>query len=148
MLKGRVAIVDPSPAGPTGTLVSEFGRAGYGCVYVQSTPVRPKMYESVVPTGFVDEIVHDGDLDRTIGLLSRHEPVAVVPDSEFGVPFADLLSERMGLLTNGTAFSPARRDKYRMIETVKRRGCAAPGNCSSRTPTNWPPGTGSWAAGS
>lgn len=122
MLKGRVAIVDPSPAGPTGNLVSEFGRAGYECVYVQSTPVRPKMYEAVVPTGFVDEIVHDGDLDRTLALLSRHEPVAVVPDSEFGVPFADLLSERTGLPTNGTGLSAARRDKYRMIETIRAAG--------------------------
>ncbi|NBM21025.1 ATP-grasp domain-containing protein [Streptomyces sp. GC420] len=122
MLKGRVAIVDPSPPGPTGTLVSEFGKAGYQSVYVQSTPVRPRMYESLVPTGYADEIVHDGDLARTIERLSRHEPVAVVPDSEFGVPFADLLSERMGLPTNGTRLSPARRDKYRMIETVKAAG--------------------------
>ncbi|MFE6689173.1 ATP-grasp domain-containing protein [Streptomyces sp. NPDC057743] len=122
MSKGRVAIVDGGPAGPTGNLVSEFTAAGYDCVYVQSTEVRPARFASVVPTGFVAEIVHDGDLERTIALLAPHEPVAVIPDSEFGVPFADLLSERMGLLTNGTKYSSARRDKYEMIETIKAAG--------------------------
>ncbi|MHB6905331.1 ATP-grasp domain-containing protein [Streptomyces sp. CB02959] len=122
MLKGYVAIVDASPAGLSGGLVSEFEKAGYASVHVQSVPVRPKMYEKVVPTGYVGEVVHDGDLDRTIELLSAYQPVAVLPDSEFGVPFADLLSEKLGLPTNGTDKSLARRDKYVMIETIKAAG--------------------------
>lgn len=122
MVKGYVALVDASPACRSGGLVAAFRECGYESVHVQSVPVRPKFYESVVPTGFAAEVVHHGDLDATLAELARYEPVAVVPDSEFGVAFADLLSERLGLPTNGTAGSAARRDKYVMVEKIKAAG--------------------------
>ncbi|MFE7272062.1 hypothetical protein [Streptomyces sp. NPDC057623] len=54
--------------------------------------------------------------------MGAYAPVAVVAGSEFGVEFADRLSEALDLPTNGTALSPARRDKFRMIETIKAAG--------------------------
>ncbi|GAA3486476.1 MULTISPECIES: ATP-grasp domain-containing protein [Streptomyces] len=122
MVRGHVALVDASPACLSGGLVAAFKEAGYACVHVQSTAVRPKLYQKVVPTGFVAEVVHRGDLDETLRELSRYDLRAVIPDSEYGVGFADLLSERLGLLTNGTAGSLARRDKYVMVEKIKAAG--------------------------
>ncbi|MGW3074703.1 hypothetical protein [Kitasatospora sp. NPDC001132] len=44
---------------------------------------------------------------------------------------ADDLSERLGLASNGTALSSARRDKYVQIETIKAQG--VPGMRQLRT---------------
>ena len=45
--------------------------------------------------------------------------------AETGVELADMLSERMGLITNGTAKSEARRNKYVMGETIRAAGIRA-----------------------
>jgi biotin carboxylase len=127
VVNGYVALVDASPACRSGGLVGAFEELGYASVHVQSTPVRPRFYESVVPTGFADEVVHHGDLEETLRELSRYAPVAVIPDSEYGVAFADLLSERLGLPTNGTRGSTARRDKYVMVEKIKAAGLRGAG---------------------
>jgi hypothetical protein len=46
----------------------------------------------------------------------------VIPGAETGVELADQLSSRLGLRTNGTAKSIARRNKYYMGETVRATG--------------------------
>ncbi|MEU1037947.1 ATP-grasp domain-containing protein [Streptomyces sp. NPDC005551] len=120
-VKGHVVIVDAYH--PTRRLAPEFVKAGYACVRVQSTPEVPKVYRSTFSLdNYAANIVHQGDLAETVRAVSAYEPVAVVPGGEFGVEFADVLSEAMSLPTNGTALSPARRDKYTMVETVKKAG--------------------------
>ncbi|MGK5729551.1 ATP-grasp domain-containing protein [Streptomyces sp. URMC 124] len=101
-----------------------FIRAGYSCVRVQSSPQPPGVYASSRPAleNYVANLVHDGDLARTVAELRAYDPVAVVPGGEYGVAFADVLSEALGLPTNGTALSRARRDKAEMAETVRRAG--------------------------
>ncbi|MGW8987346.1 ATP-grasp domain-containing protein [Streptomyces parvus] len=59
---------------------------------------------------------------ETARRVAALRPVAVVAGQEPGVPLADLMSEMLGLPTNGTALSAARRDKYRMIEAVRKAG--------------------------
>ena len=51
--------------------------------------------------------------------------IAVLAGAETGVELADQLSERMGLTTNGTALSEARRNKYVMGETIRAAGVRA-----------------------
>lgn len=60
--------------------------------------------------------------ERTAARLAEFGPVAVLAGNEPGVLLADELSERLGVATNGTALSPARRDKYEMIEALRRAG--------------------------
>lgn len=60
--------------------------------------------------------------ERTAARLAEFEPFAVLAGNEPGVLLADELSERLGVATNGTALSPARRDKYEMIEALRRAG--------------------------
>ncbi|MEU8432823.1 ATP-grasp domain-containing protein [Streptomyces sp. NPDC029216] len=120
-VKGHVVIVDAYH--PTRRLAPEFVKAGYACVRVQSTPEIPKVYRSTFSLdNYAANIVHRGDLAETVRAVSAYGPVAVVPGGEFGVEFADVLSEALSLPTNGTALSPARRDKYTMVETIKRAG--------------------------
>ncbi|GGX60649.1 ATP-grasp domain-containing protein [Streptomyces hiroshimensis] len=104
-----------------------FIRAGYSCVRVQSSAQPPGVYASSRPAleNYVANLVHDGDLARTVAELRAYDPVAVVPGGEYGVAFADVLSEALGLPTNGTALSRARRDKAEMAEAVRRAGLRA-----------------------
>jgi biotin carboxylase len=102
-----------------------FRAQGYECVHLQSTPEIPSVYaSSFQPSDFVANIVHDADLARTAAALAEYSPVGLLPGVERAVLLADTLSEQLGLPTNGTELSPARRDKFRMIETVKAAGVA------------------------
>ncbi|MCS0634252.1 ATP-grasp domain-containing protein [Streptomyces sp. LP05-1] len=101
----------------------EFRKAGYECVRVQSTPDSPAAFaDSLDLTLYADNIVHTGDLDETVRAVSAYEPAAVFAGHEFGVEFADRLSEAMNLPTNGSKLSAARRNKFSMIETIKAAG--------------------------
>lgn len=119
-----VCVVDSY--GLSKSLVDEFVRRGAAVLRVQSTPEVPAAYRGPFDlSGYVGNIVHRGDLAATARAVAAHEPVAVVPGGEIGVELADALGESLGLPTNGTALSAARRDKYVMIETIRRAGVAA-----------------------
>lgn len=118
----RVVVVDAYAT--TKMLADEFRAAGVELVRVQSSPVVPALFQGrpFDPADYVDDIVHDGDLAATIARCRAHEPLAVVVGEEPGVELADVLSAELGLLTNGVELSSARRNKYDMIETVRRAG--------------------------
>ncbi|MEU1214157.1 ATP-grasp domain-containing protein [Streptomyces sp. NPDC005791] len=103
-----------------------FRARGYTCVHVQSTATIPAAYEqSFQPGDFVANIVHDGDVARTLAAVAEYAPTALLAGIERAVILADQLGEELGLPTNGTSLSLARRDKFRMIETVREAGAPA-----------------------
>jgi biotin carboxylase len=119
--RDRIVIVDAYSSAKR--LAPLFDEAGYECVHVQSTREVPPVYAaSFLPAQFVDNLVHYGDLAETLAALEKLEPSYVLAGMETGVELADALSEVLGLPSNGTALSAARRDKYLMIETIKAHG--------------------------
>ncbi|MFJ4675898.1 biotin carboxylase [Kitasatospora sp. NPDC088783] len=125
----RVAVVDAF--GAAFGHVDAFGAVGGEVVQVQSTPELPFGVDPVDPGRFGRVLVHDGGVDALAERLAALRPVAVLAGRETGVELADALSERLGLPSNGTAASAARRDKYVQIETLKARG--VPGMRQLRT---------------
>ena len=108
----------------SGAYIAEFARLGVAALHVQSTAeFLPKMVPPDL-SGYRETFVcADADaVDAVLDRLRGHAPIAVIAGQEPGVPLADLLSERLGVATNGTAKSPARRDKFTMIETVRAAG--------------------------
>ena len=87
--------------------------------------------QGLIPKGlqlvFEAVICYNEDLDELVESLRRTHTdiVAVIPGAETGVELADMLSEKMGLRTNGTALSEARRNKFVMGETIKSAGLRA-----------------------
>jgi carbamoylphosphate synthase large subunit len=123
--QAHIVVVDAyRPVRPLVTAIREYG---YSCVRVQSTSDTPPVYAGPpsIADDFVANIVHTGDFEATLDAVSAFDPVAVLAGGEVGVEFADRLSEELGLLTNGTARSAARRDKYLMIETLRAAGLNA-----------------------
>jgi hypothetical protein len=105
-------------------LPAAFARLGVDVLHVQSTPeLMPSMLGPTMDE-FVANLVCAGEsqVDATVTRLREYAPIAVLAGQEPGVPLADTLGERLGLATNGTALSLARRDKYRMIEAVRAAG--------------------------
>jgi biotin carboxylase len=98
-----------------------FARAGADCVHVQSTP---EFIDATPPpdlTPYEANVVHV-DIDKTVAALSGYPVVCVVAGQEAGVLLADELSDAMGLPTNGARTARLRRNKYEMIEALRRAG--------------------------
>jgi hypothetical protein len=126
----------------SGAFVAEFARLGIAALHVQSTAeFLPKMVPPDLSV-YEDTFVCAGAdaVDATVDRLRAYAPIAVIAGQEPGVPLADLLSERLGVATNGTAGSAARRDKFTMIETVRAAGLHCAGQFVSADPdriTDW-----------
>ncbi|MEU4565203.1 ATP-grasp domain-containing protein [Micromonospora sp. NPDC023956] len=126
----------PPPTGPTVVMVDvyaptmrlarAFADAGCAVVRVRSTPEIPAVYQGhadpAAEAFFADTVVHQGDVELTGKAVAAHDPVAVLTGGELGVELADRLSETLGLTSNGTRRSAARRDKYLQIATVRTAG--------------------------
>ncbi|MBW1595854.1 ATP-grasp domain-containing protein [Streptomyces sp. JJ38] len=125
MTSRHIALVDTYALSQR--LAAGFASAGFTPIRVQSTVEVPALYEGKPdPHPYAAEIVHEGDVAKTAEQVAAFRPLAVVAGGEIGVELADALSEHLaeelGLPTNGTALSRARRDKFAMIETVKSHG--------------------------
>lgn len=149
----------PTRSEPTAVIVDGYSSANYypaafrqrgiEVVHVQSSAqLRPAMIPPDL-TQYADNIVCAGpaDLDGVVERLAGRRPIAVLAGQEPGVILADLLSERLGVATNGTALTAARRDKYRMIETLRAAGLACARQFKSGDPhelAGWAQRLGDW----
>jgi biotin carboxylase len=102
-----------------------FADAGCGVIQVQSTAELPFGVEPAPEDAFSRVLVAHDDIDLIAEKLAELRPLAVLPGRETGVELADTLSERLGLPSNGTALSSARRDKYLQIERLRECGVPA-----------------------
>jgi biotin carboxylase len=125
----------------TGTfLPAAFARLGARVLHVRST--REWMTTMLAPNlaEYLGEVVHE-DEETTVQKLTPYAPACVVAGQEPGIPLADRLSELMGLATNGSRLSAARRDKYEMIEVLRAAGIA----CADQFKTGDPAAVVGWA---
>ncbi|MGW1074435.1 ATP-grasp domain-containing protein [Streptomyces sp. NPDC002537] len=117
-----------------------FAASGTRVIHVQSTPELIPTMQPPDLSAYAENIVST-DHDALAGLLRPYDPVCVVPGQESAVRLADRLSEALGIATNGTEFSPARRDKYEMIETLRRAGV----RCAEQFKSGDPEALAGWA---
>ncbi|MGW0737718.1 ATP-grasp domain-containing protein [Streptomyces sp. NPDC002851] len=119
--KGRAVGVLVDAYGTGNYLPAAFNRLGIDVIHVQSSAEPIARMQPWDRTAYLDWLVHnpDGSTERA---LKEIEPRFVLPGQEPGVLLADRLSEALDVRTNGTTFSDARRDKYKMIETVSAAG--------------------------
>ncbi|CRK58215.1 Argininosuccinate lyase [Alloactinosynnema sp. L-07] len=111
---------------PTLALAVAFLDTGASVVRVQSTVDALPFYRSHPDLSwFADNIVHFGDVDATRDAVAKHQPDLVITAGEPGVELADQLSEALGLPTNGTHHSAARRNKFAQNETLRAAGLRA-----------------------
>ena len=128
-----VGVVDPFSTGAV--LASVICKAGFKVIAIYSANLEQlAALAGLVPEGlsltFSSVLGFDEDISvMATNLLAdcgrREQLVAVLAGTETGVELADKLSEYLGLRTNGTALSEARRNKYVMGETIRAAGVRA-----------------------
>jgi ATP-grasp domain-containing protein len=141
---------DGTPAPPVAVLVDayvsgrylqpEFAALGADVLHVQGTPALMPSMPPPDLSVYAENIVHES-VERTVAELSAYRPVCVIAGQEPGVRLADTLAERLGVPANGTALSPARRDKYLMAETLRAAGL----RCAEQTRGADPEALADWA---
>ena len=120
----------------TGAVVANsLYKMGYKVICVLSADLKDllKMIPEGLEVEFAATITLDVDAEHSEGIKSVIDQihavglpiVAIFAGAETGVELADELSEIMGLRTNGTAQSDARRNKFVMGETVRAAGLRA-----------------------
>ena len=116
-LKPAIAIVD---AYSSGALLAPAARERqHPCIMVQSTATIPPMYRPSFRAGDFDLIIGPrSSVAETCSELRRRNVAYVLAGSEMGVELADQISARMGLTTNGTRLSSARRNKSLMGDVL------------------------------
>jgi len=122
---GAVAIVDPYSSGRY--LVSELHKRGIPIVCVRSSLKLGAFFLGSYETHkqyYVSTVDHGGDVQSTARALltGKHEIMAVIAGCEPGVELADALSENLGLASNGTELTWARRDKAGMQDRLRECG--------------------------
>lgn len=131
--KDAIIIVDTFSTGAL--LANALYAAGYKIICVLSGDLKDLL--DMKPEGleysFAETFILDTNIEEEIAvdkLLSDIRSLdlnllAVFAGAETGVELSDQLSERLGLRTNGTALTEARRNKYVMGETIRAAGIRA-----------------------
>ncbi|WP_228979446.1 ATP-grasp domain-containing protein [Streptomyces sp. DH12] len=105
----------------TGNLLpAAFAAHGARLVHVQTRRAVSTALPGPDLARFAGNLVYAGE--PTLDELRALAPAFVVAGQDSGVALADLISERLGLPTNGTALSTARWDKHAMGERLRARG--------------------------
>ncbi|MFD7233577.1 glutathione synthetase [Streptomyces sp. NPDC059881] len=123
---GVVAVV--APYGDGGRHAREYARHGWESVAV-TLPARslPGHHRgSADLTGYRHEVVHRGDLHRTLEQLRPLGVAAVVAGSGLGVALADHLAEGLGLPGNDPTTSALRTDRGLQAAALGDIGIAVP----------------------
>ncbi|CAE7762614.1 ddaF [Symbiodinium microadriaticum] len=125
-----VVIVDPFSTGAS--LAAHCYAMGYKIIAVYSAELdKLANLTNLIPQGLTLEFEAIIGFEADIGGMATKVracgfPVmAIMAGAETGVELADALSSNMGLRSNGTAQSEARRNKFVMGETVRRAGVRA-----------------------
>jgi biotin carboxylase len=94
---------------------------GYSCIHIKSSEELPSKYK-FDESNFIISLTYKNNLDEILTVLKPYRVKFCIPGYESGVELADLLSEKLGLPSNGSQYSQARRDKYLMNEVVTTAG--------------------------
>lgn len=122
-----VVIVDGLSSGAY--LAPRFKVRGIPCIHIMSRAAYPDGIQSMIPADlnttespYIENLVFEGDYGTIIRALGNYRIIGIIPGMELAVPFADTLSECMGLPSNGARGSPARRNKFLMQCALRHAG--------------------------
>ena len=118
---GKCIVVDAYCTGRH--LAPVITELGFDCIHVQSSDrIAPVYSDSFQPTTFRSNLKGWSDLDALSSTLEKYSPDYIIAGSDTGLELADYLSDRLGLPSNGTRKSEARRSKYLMHEILRQLG--------------------------
>lgn len=120
-----IAIVDAYSTG--NQLASLLADKGIRVIHIQSTEIIPDLLSgSFLSDTFDQNYVFSDDFEELVKHLKQQNPSHIVAGSETGILLADRLSNTLSLqYCNSYALSEARRDKFLMLEAIRKHGIHA-----------------------
>lgn len=118
-------------------LAPKLREMGYKVVHVHGAgkPPSEKLADTFHPEHYDLDIRHTGNRKKTLALLRKLNPVAIIPGAESGVLFADdfaaALHSEFGVPSNGVL--NARREKYEQGELLREAGIPVAKQLKSRS---------------
>lgn len=105
-----------------------FRAYGISCIHLFSDPTIANHFGAMVnQRDYVACLTHQGDLIRTLELLSKWKIAAVLHGLDSALTVAGAIANVLNLAyINEPGLSLARRHKFEMIETVRKAGLQAP----------------------
>lgn len=120
----RIVIVDGYSTGRE--LVRKLLDRNVECIHLCSAKEPPaKLARSFDPSPYDADLGYVGGEADAIDMIAPLKVDAVVAGSEYGVSFAEAVAHGLGLATNRIETLAARRNKFEMIEAVRRAGLRA-----------------------
>lgn len=114
------AIVDAYSSG--NLLAPEFIKKGYQVIHVRSKDYGlPIILHTFHPEDFFMDLPA-GSMEDQMQVLQQHQVEFIIAGCEVGVEYADTLNGKMHLPGNVLSKSLARRNKYEMIEEIRKAG--------------------------
>lgn len=104
-------------------MADRLRECGVHCIAIKSSSKTPPVFRKYSELkGFVAVYENDCNLAGTLADKYGGELTHIIAGCEAGVELADNLSEILGLPTNGTALSHARRNKHHMAAVLRDGG--------------------------
>lgn len=105
-----------------------FRAYGITCVHIFSSPDIARYFGGLLNSSDYEVcFIHEGDIEKTQEKLSRWAFSAILHGFDSALELVDLLSQFMQLLrTNDCELTIARKNKFEMVEVVRRNGLLVP----------------------
>jgi ATP-grasp domain len=134
-LMTHAVIVDGASSGAY--LAPAFRSYGVQCIHVISSETLPPAHQKQFHAqDYVRTILHNGRLEDTLASLGGYDIGVVLNGQDSGLELADTIADRLVVhCRNPLRSSATRRDKYLMIDAVRRAGLRAPEQCASTSPS-------------
>jgi hypothetical protein len=117
---GAIAIVDGYSTGRY--LAPEIRKFGVSTIHVSSSPELPEIFRRSRVAHGANQSLPYADAPLMADRLRELRVWAVIAGAESGVLYADKLCAHLDIEWNTPSLSLARRDKYEMIEQLRRSG--------------------------
>ncbi|MEX3672371.1 ATP-grasp domain-containing protein [Paraburkholderia phenoliruptrix] len=102
-------------------LAPAFVGHGYECIHVSSTEKTSRFGYN--PLDYIANFsLERSSLSELLARLHAYSVKAIIPGCESGVVLADLLSDNFAVPRNDAATTSARRNKFQMIEALRKTG--------------------------
>lgn len=126
--RSAVVIVDGFMTG--NTIADEVRRRGLACINVISSNAIPEiLLRSLSPEKFLANHLYDGSVKKIVEKLRDYRVFAVLPGAETAVELSEKLAFELGLPGNDPNTTYLRRNKYAMIEALRKAGMHTAEQC-------------------
>lgn len=108
-------------------LAQEFVKLGFDCIHITLKRLSSLKAFRINQYDYIAELIVEDEtkLDDCIKKLKNYDINGIIAGSECGVLLADTIARHFDVYKNEPEISLARRDKYYMIEQVRKQGLTA-----------------------